>query len=477
MRTLITARWVVAYRDGGHRLLENGQVVVEGNTIAYVGRDYRGPVDARIDASRRLLSPGFLSVHAHLTNSPLTKSLLEDRGNPLHYFSNLYEYLNITDTTPGDGLLAARASLVELLKSGVTTVVELGSLVPDGIVELAGELGIRACVVPTYRSGRWSSPDGRRVVWEWHADGGAPGLERNVAFIRKHDGAHGGRVKSFLGPAQIDTCTPELLRKTAELAESLDVPVQIHAAQSVVEFQEITRRHGKTPVELLTDVGLLGPRLIIGHCIYVSGHPEVRFPGSRDLELLAAAGASVAHCPWVFGRRGATMHSYPRYLRAGINVALGTDTFPQDLLHEMRWAAVLGKVVEGDPRVATAGDVFTSATLGGARALRRDDLGRIAPGAKADLLLFNLDTLGMAPVRDPIRNLVFSATRQDLDTVLIDGRTVVKGGRIEGIDEATVARDLQAAAERLWAKIPERDWATRRVEEISPPSFPAWPAD
>ncbi len=474
MRTLIQARYVVAYRDGGHRILEHGHVVIEGNAIVYVGRDYRGPVDARLDGSRQLLTPGLISVHAHLTNSPLTKSLLEDRGNPLHYFSNLYEYLNVTDTTPEDGLLAARASLVELLKSGVTTVVELGSLVPDGIVGLAGELGIRAYIVPTYRSGHWSSPDGRRVVWAWREDGGRPGLERNVEFIRKHDGAHGGRIRSFLGPAQIDTCTPELLRRTAELAESLDVPVQIHAAQSVVEFQEITRRHGKTPVELLAEVGLLGPRLIIGHCIYVSGHPEARYPSGRDLELLAASGASVAHCPWVFARRGAAMHSYPRYLRAGVNVALGTDTFPQDLLHEMRCAAVLGKLVEGDPRVATAADVFASATLAGARALRRDDLGRIAPGARADLLLFDLETLGMAPVRDPVRNLVFSATRQDLDTVIVDGRTVVTGGRVAGIDEARLARDLQAAAERLWPKIPERDWAKRRVEEISPPSFPEW---
>lgn len=140
----------------------------------------------------------------------------------------------------------------------------------------------------------------------------------------------------------------------------------------------------------------------------------------------------------------------------------------------MRCAAVLGKLVEGDPRVATAADVFASATLGGARARRRDDLGRIAPGARADLLLFNLETLGMAPVRDPVRNLVFSATRQDLDTVIVDGRTVVKNGRIEGIDKTKLARDVQAAAERLWPKIPERDWAGRRVDEISPPSFPEW---
>lgn len=223
-------------------------------------------------------------------------------------------------------------------------------------------------------------------------------------------------MRSLLGPAPIDTRTPELLRRTAEAAETLDVPVTIHAGQAVIEFQEITRRHGLTPVEFLREVGLLTRRLTIGHCLFVSGHPQVGFPGGRDLELLAAAGATVAHCPWVFGRRGIVMHSYPRCLRAGVNVALGTDTFPQDMLHEMRVAAVLGKVVETDPRVATARDVFDSATLAGARALGRDDLGRIAPGAKADLVLVHLRTLGMAPVRDPIKNLALSATREDVST-------------------------------------------------------------
>lgn len=477
MRTLIKARYVVGYQNGGHALLENGQVAFEDNAVTYVGRSYPGPVDRTIEAPDKLLCPGFITVHSHLTNSPLTKSFLEDQGNPFHYMSGLYEYLTLTDTTPEDGLIAAKFSLVEMLKSGITTVVELGGLAADGIVELAGGLGIRAYVVPCYRSGRWYSPDGRRVLYAWNPDGGMPGLERNVEFIKRYDGAHGGRIKSFLGPAQIDTCTPELLRKTAGLTEALDVPVQIHAAQAVIEFQEITRRHGLTPIEFLKEVGLLTRRLIIGHCIFISGHPQVVYPNGRDLELLAASGATVAHCPWVFGRRGITMHSFGRYLRAGVNVAIGTDTFPQDIMHEMQVAAVLAKVVEADPRVGSARDVLAAATLGGAKALGREDLGRIAPGARADLVLVKLDSLSMSPVRDPIKNLVLSASQHDIDTVIVDGRTVVSGGRIEGVDEARLARDLQGAAERLWQRAPQADWAKRTIDQISPQSLPPWRDD
>jgi 5-methylthioadenosine/S-adenosylhomocysteine deaminase len=474
MRTLIKARYVVGFQNGGHALLENGHVLIERDRIMHVGRGWDGQADRTINGADKLLIPGFITVHSHLTNSPLTKSFLEDQGNPFHYMSGLYEYLAVTDTTPEDALVSARFSLVEMLRSGITTIVELGGVAAEEIVELAGRLGVRAYVVPMYRSGRWYTPDGRRVVYEWSPDGGLSGLERAVEFLRKYQNVYDGRLRSFLGPAQIDTCTLELLRKTAEMAEALDVPVEIHAGQAVIEFQEITRRHGLTPVELLREVSLLNRRLIIGHCIFISGHPQVVFPNGRDLELLAASGATVAHCPWVFGRRGIAMHSYPRYLRAGVNVALGTDTFPQDMLQEMRVAAVLGKVVESDPRGATARDVFDSATLAGARALGREDLGRIAPGAKADLVLVNLETLGMAPVRDPIKNLVFSASRHDVDTVIVDGRIVVAGGRIEGIDERGVARELQAAAERLWQRVPERDWAARPVDRIAPPSFPPW---
>ena len=171
------------------------------------------------------------------------------------------------------------------------------------------------------------------------------------------------------------------------------------------------------------------------------------------------------------------MQSYARYLAAGVNMALGTDTFPQDMLHEMQIAAIVSKLVESDPRVATARDVFTSATLGGARALSRDDLGRITPGAKADLVLINLETLSMSPIRDPLKNLVFSASRHDVDTVFVDGRIVVDRGRIEGIDERALARDAQAAAERLWRATPATDWAKRAVDEISPPSLPMWRGD
>src|SRR5206468_9770738 len=123
-----------------------------------------------------------------------------------------------------------------------------------------------------------------------------------------------------------------------------------------------------------------------------------------DVELMGDAGCSVAHAVWVFARRGVAMESFARYKKAGINMSLGTDTNPQSVIEAMRWAAVVSKMMERSTEATTAADVFDAATLGGARALLRDDLGRIAPGAKADLVLWKASSWRMTPLRDPVKN-------------------------------------------------------------------------
>jgi cytosine/adenosine deaminase-related metal-dependent hydrolase len=133
---------------------------------------------------------------------------------------------------------------------------------------------------------------------------------------------------------------------------------------------------------------------------------------------------SVARAAWVFARRGVAMESFARYRAAGVPLSLGTDTCPQSMLEAMRWAAVVSKLVERNTQATTAAHVFDAATLGGARALGREDLGRIAPGARADLVLWKGRSWGMTPLRDPVRNLVYNATAEDVDRVWVDGRLV-----------------------------------------------------
>jgi cytosine/adenosine deaminase-related metal-dependent hydrolase len=251
------------------------------------------------------------------------------------------------------------------------------------------------------------------------------------------------------------------------------VPLQTHCSQSTVEFWEMLGRHGVTPIRWLSDIGVLGPNVILGHAIIIAGSTWANYPAD-DIEVMADAGCTVAHAPWVFARRGIAMESFARYLKAGVAMSLGTDTNPQSMIEAMRWAAVLSKVVDRQTEVATAADAFTAATLGGARALGRGDLGRIAPGALADLVLWRGRSWGMTPVRDPVKNIVFNATPADVDRVWVNGRLVVDGGRVLGADEPAIFAALQQGGERMWQRIGEFDWAGRGADELSPQTFPAW---
>jgi len=473
-RTAIHAGWVVAFDGEHHRLLRDGVVVIEGERIVSVGPRVHGPVDETVGARDRVLTPGLISTHAHLGSSPLDRSFVEDRGSPQFWYSGLFEFLPVRDgAQDAEGTRACiDFSMAELLRGGVTTVLDIGRE-GDAVAERAERFGLRVYEGVTFRSGRWLTRDGRRVVWEWDEEAGREGLRRAARFVEKHDGAHGDFVRGCIAPSQVDTCTADLLRDAKRLADEARRPYTVHTSQSVVEFNEMLARHGKTPIAWLDDLGVLGPNTVLGHAIIVGGSSWTNYPAG-DVQVMAESGCSVAHAVWVFARRGILMESFALYRTAGVNMALGTDTNPQSVIEAMRWTAVASKVVERGTHATTAAHVFDAATLGGAAALGRDDLGRIAPGAKADIVLWKAASWGMTPLRDPVKNLVYNATAEDVDRVWVNGRLVVDGGRVLAADERAILTALQSAGERMWPRMQQHDWAGRSVDELSPPTYEAW---
>ncbi len=272
-------------------------------------------------------------------------------------------------------------------------------------------------------------------------------------------------------PAQIDTCSESLLRDSHAEAKARGVAWQIHAAQSVSEFHEITRRHGYTPIGWLDHLGLLSERSIIGHGIFLDDHPSTPWHTKTDLARLAETGTTVAHCPTVFARRGITLKDFGRYQRAGVNMGLGTDTFPHNMLDELRLAAYLARTQAGNPRTLTSTDLFTAATIGGARALGRDDIGRLAPGCRADLVLVDITHPMMRPAHDPLRSLIYAAGDRAVRTVIVDGQKVVDNGQVLTMDYPAAAAALHEAQKRIKARVPSLDWDHRTAEQLSPPTF------
>lgn len=474
--TRIKASYIIAFDGERHRYLLNGELVYQGEDIIYVGKQYEGEVDETIEATGKVVSPGFISTHAHLFESPMDRSFVEDRGNPQFYFSGLYEYLPArAQAMDRDMLRVCLAySLAELLRSGTTTVVEIGPFGEDLLPQIP-VLGNRVYYGQVYRSGRWYTPDGKQVLYEWNDDRGVEWMNRALTFIQEYDGACDGLVRGILSPVQVDTCKEELLLKSQEWAQKLNIPVTIHVSQSVVEFNEMLRRHGKTPLAWLRDIGFLKENVILGHAIIIGGTSWTNYPAG-DLDIIVESGCSVAHAPWVFARRGVLMESFYRYLRAGVNMTLATDTCPQNMIQAMRWAAVLSKAVERNTESTTAADVFNAATLGGARALGRDDLGRLCAGAKADIVVFSGDSINMVPMRDPVKNIVYSAEMEDVETVIINGRVVVENGVVTGEDQRELNRKVQEAAGRMWSRVATHDWARRSADELSPMTFDFWEA-
>lgn len=476
-RRRIHAGTVVACQDGEHRLLKDAVLIVEGGKLAFVGPRTAAPErgdEEVVDATRMLVTPGFVDLHAHVGESPYDKSFVEDVGKRQFSYSGLAEMLPARSGALDAEArrLAVEYSMVELLRTGTTTVMEIGSVGTD-VVDAARRIGMRAYVGQSYRSAKWLTRNGNSVEYAWDEKAGEQGLDRAVEFVRDVESLRDGRIKGFLAPGQVDTCTAELLGRTRALGDELGVPVTLHASQSVFEFDAMVQRHGLSPIEWLDTIGFLGENTLLGHAILISGGSWVQFAGN-DLELLARSGTSVAHSPWVFCRRGIAMESLPVYLAAGINVCLGTDTAPQSMIESMRLGAVLGKVTGRHAERPSAADLFDAATLNGSRFLRRPDLGRISAGASADLLFWSASSLFMVPMRDPLKNLVYSATPEDLRHVMIDGDFVMRERRVLGIDEQAVCEALQEAAERMWAGIGRSDWRGRGVDELSPPSLPEY---
>jgi 5-methylthioadenosine/S-adenosylhomocysteine deaminase len=247
-----------------------------------------------------------------------------------------------------------------------------------------------------------------------------------------------------------------------------------HAAYSIIEFYEVVREHRKTPIEILADLDMLRPTLNIGHGNLPSDSVRLNYPGARDLKLMGEAGVSISHCAINIVRRARVLDNWQRYTELGINIALGSDTYPRDMMLNMRTASYHGKVMSHNYKAATAADVFSAATLGGAKSLGRDDLGRLAAGARADILLIDLSgrgTLRMGPVRDPIKTVVECGVGDDVDTAIVAGEIRMQNGRIAGLDIDALRQRAQEAGERVWGNWHTSDPLGRTHDEMCPWSF------
>jgi cytosine/adenosine deaminase-related metal-dependent hydrolase len=474
-RTALRARWIVGHAQGGHRLLENAEVVIEGQRVLYVGPAFPGEVARRIDLGEVLVSPGFVDLDAL---SDIDTTLLtvdygpgwaKGRVWPQSYLDRgPYEMY-----APEELDFQKRFAFAQLLRNGITTALPIASLFYrawgetvaefEAAAAAAGELGLRVWLGPAYRSGGIVCTAPGKLEPQFDEARGMQGLDDALAFADRIAGSFDGLVQPMLAPDRVETCTLPLLRRTMAASAERGLPVRLHMAQGRMERKTVEALHGTTAPRWLAANGLLNDRLIAPHAVEAT--PE-------DLQLYADHGVTIAHCPLVYARDGEMLRSFRKCRDLGIRIGMGTDTAPPDMVLNMAVGLMMGRAAEGGAAGLSTAEIFDAATIGGADALGRPDLGRLAPGSLADIAIFDLSDPGFAPTIDPIQTLVFGATGRVTGAVFVDGRLSMCDGKVAGMDIDAARRQVQRQFEGLLAKYPDRTWGHPALDTLFPPTYP-----
>ena len=270
-------------------------------------------------------------------------------------------------------------------------------------------------------------------------------LQQGVELVENWHGRSNGRITCRLGPHAPDTCSTIYLELIQTTANNLDLGLVTHVAQSKREVKEIMARSGKSPVAYLEELGLLGPQMIAGHCIYVS---------EADIDILARTKTHVSHQSGS-NSKGGMMAPIKRMLDKGVNVGLGTDNMAGDMVEVMRLAVLVARMLDQDHNALYAMDALRMATLNGAKALGlENEIGSVEAGKKADLVVMNLRKPHLAPLVDPVANIVHNGLGSDVEMVVVDGHILLEDGTPQTINEQALLREVQGVARRLWDKMP-----------------------
>lgn len=469
--------WLVAWDavECAHRYQRDVDMLVEAGRIAAVSPHDPGaamPDGTQVlDCRGHLVIPGLVNVHTHPTHEPSYRGVREDHGVPEQYNTGLYERLLAFRLDAPGRQASQRLAYAELLASGVTSVVDLSAPF-DGWLDGMRDAGLRVWVGPVFASARWALEAPQRMRWDWDPASGRQAFERSVAVMREAEAVGEELLAGIVFPAQIDTVDEDLLREAFAFAGASGRPFTTHIGQTVVELREMISRHGVTSMQWAAALGLLSPRTILAHAIFLDDHPAIGWHTRRDLDLIAEYGASVAHCPTPFARFGAHLRDFGRYRARGVRMAMGTDCAPHNLIEEMRLAILLARNSGGQLAAADTASVFHAATAGGADALGRSDLGRLAPGMAADFVMVSLDQVQMVPARDPLRSLVFHAADRAVRHVFVAGRQVLRDGRPVGIDLTDAAAVLADSQARMLRDSVQHDYRGRSGDVIAPLSLP-----
>ncbi|SDB36570.1 amidohydrolase [Bauldia litoralis] len=460
----------------GRPHLPRADILVEGDRIAAIGRDLPAGDAETIDASDRIVLPGFVNAHTH-SNESFEQGFYD--ALPLEvWLLHKYPPFAIKPLPERVHYLRTMLLAIESVRSGVTTVQDdlinrLGETeIFDGAAAAYRDIGLRAAITTSMSDRDMIEP------LPWVDEMLAPSLRDELATIKakpwpdhialferhfaKWDGTSDGRIRVILGPLGPQWCSDALMQATTEISLARRIPVHTHTLESKVHAVQGEMLYGKPIVEHLADIGVLNPNFTLNHAIWLT---------DRELDLIAERGCSVTHNPVSNLKLGAGIARVPEMIARGINIALGTDgtctSDRADMLRSLATAAIVHRVGEMDYATwPTAEDAVRMATEGGARsALLHNETGTVTVGMKADLVLYDRSDYGFIPLKDAVAQLTYAVNSEAVRTVLVDGRVIMRERILTGIDEPAIKAEMKEEAERyLRDHVPAMEAAVKRFE-------------
>ena len=449
-------------------------ILVEGNFITAI--EPEGTISQAgevIDCSNLLAAPGLINGHLHSWDH-----FLKGRIENLPMEVMMAHIRPVKPVRLTDRQIYARTMIgaIESLRTGATTVVDdmsLGQTFSRGHVDAAlqayEDAGLRAYL-------GFSMID-KPVLdsWPFVDECFADDLQASLRTLPRPDGAQlvelvrslatthhpkSRRVGVIVAPSAPPRCTDEFLRTCRLLADELDLPVMTHLLETRLQVVTAHAFYGRSMVEHLDAIGFLRRSTALIHAVWLT---------PRDRDLIAGSGASMQYNPWSNGILGSGVADFRAAREAGINVSMGSDgcgaTYGCSMLTSLKLGGVMSRISRPDyENWASARELWHSATVGGARALGRDhELGRLAPGLRADIVFYRRDSYSLSPLNDPVRQIVHGESGSAIDTVVVDGNLAMRGGRLTRIDETRLIAEFNAAYEELAPTIVESEKASHAL--------------
>ncbi|MBI2379147.1 MAG: TRZ/ATZ family hydrolase [Gammaproteobacteria bacterium] len=429
---LVHARWLIPVEPEGLVLEHQALAIHKGRILAILpsaeaAAHYKA--EHEIHYEHHAVLPGFVNAHTHAAMS-LFRGLADDKSLmdwlQNHIWPAEARHVNAEFVREGTTL-----AMAEMLRSGTTCFHDM-YFHADAAAQAVAQAGMRALL--------------GQVVIDFPVPGSpdqASHFRHAVEFNDRYK--HHPLIGLSLSPHAPYTVSDEALSKVVSYAEELDLPIQMHIHETQGEVDDAVGQRGQRPLARLDGLGLLSPRLTAVHMTALDEH---------DIALVAKHGVHVVHCPESNLKLASGFCPVAKLMQAGVNVALGTDGAASnndlDMLGELRTAALVAKAVAGDAAALPAARVLTMATLNGAKALGLEsECGSLVPGKAFDAIAINLDQLETQPLYEPISQIVYAASRSQIEDVWVAGRRLMKQRQLTSLDEATLVAQAKAWRERI----------------------------